>query len=124
MGAPVASAVRETPGKPLRRQGSAPALVRMSLEYTLPAAPPPAESSVTVRFAALHGAGPAGAGADDGGVLLGAWLVAGAEEPDGLLEVDAGSGVPWDWGWLGPHAVSRRVAAATAVVMTRPFLIG
>jgi len=32
MGAPVASAVRETPGKPLRRQGSEPEFVRMSLE--------------------------------------------------------------------------------------------
>jgi hypothetical protein len=72
----------------------------------------------------LQRAGPAGDGADDdgGGVLLGAWLVAGAEEPEGLLELDAGSGVPWDCGWLDPQAVSRSAAAATAVVMTTFFI--
>jgi hypothetical protein len=55
-------------------------------------------------------------------MLLGAWLVAGAEELEGLLELDAGSGVPWDCGWPGPQAVSRRAAAATAVVMTTFFI--
>jgi hypothetical protein len=78
-------------------------------------------------LAALQRDGPAGAadcdGDDDGGSLLGVWL-AGAEEAGGVLETGAGPGVPWDCGWLVPQAVSRRTAAATAVVMANPFLFG
>jgi hypothetical protein len=70
----------------------------------------------------LHSTGSAGAEDDGGGVLLGARLVAGAEELDGVLEVDAGPVVPWDCAWLGPQAVSRSAAAATAVVMTTFFI--
>jgi hypothetical protein len=52
----------------------------MSLEYTLPAAPPPAESEDTVRFAALHRDGPA----DDGGV---------ADDDAGVLAASLPAGV-------------------------------
>lgn len=78
-----------------------------------------------MQRAGLAGAADDGddAGDDDGGVL-GAWLVAGADEADGVLVTVAGPGVPWGCGWLGPHAVSRRAAAATAAVMANPFLIG
>jgi hypothetical protein len=99
----------------------------MSLEYTLPAAPPPAESEDTVRLAALHRDGPA----DDGGVadddddgVLAASLPAGVDVAGAALDVEAPAEVPWGCGWLGPQAVSRKAAAATAVVMASPFLNG
>jgi hypothetical protein len=93
----------------------------------LPAAPPPVESEDTVRLAALHSPRGADAGVADGGDaagVLGDWLAAGADEEAGALDVEAAPEVPWGCGWLGPQAVSRKAAAATAVVMANPFLIG
>lgn len=98
----------------------------MSLEYTLPAAPPPAESEDTVRFAALHRDGPADDGgvADDDAGVLAASLPAGVDVAGAALDVEAPAEVPRGCGWLGPQAVSRKAAAATAVVMASPFLNG
>ncbi|WP_082506825.1 hypothetical protein [Arthrobacter sp. Leaf337] len=78
-------------------------------------------------MAALHRDGPVDDGdvadEDDAGVLA-AWLPAGVDVAGGALEVEAPAEVPWGCGWLGPHAVSRKAAAATAVAMASPFLIG
>ncbi|MCY1240762.1 hypothetical protein D9M72_536240 [compost metagenome] len=92
----------------------------------LPAAPPPVESEDTVRLAALHSPCCADAGddGDDAAGVLGGWLADGADEAAGVLDVEAAPEVPWGCGWLGPQAVSRKAAAATAVVMANPFLIG
>ena len=57
--------------------------------------------------------------------------VAGAEDDvvaDGVADVlacplPAGDDVVWDCGWLGPHAVSNRAAAAAAVVIANPWEI-
>ena len=75
----------------------------------------------------MHPAGPADDGdvgdEDDAGVRA-AWLPVGVDVAGGALEVEAPAEVPWGCGWLGPQAVSRKAAAATAVVMASPFLIG
>lgn len=64
-----------------------------------------------------------GDGDDEAGALDG-WLSDGVDEADGVLDVEAVPEVPWGCGWLGPQAVSRKAAAATAVVMASPFFIG
>ncbi|WP_306632397.1 hypothetical protein [Arthrobacter sp. B1I2] len=74
--------------------------------------------------AVVPGAGDAGADvaggedAEDGGGVVDA-----GDEGDWLACPVAGGVVVWDCGWLAPHAVSSRAAAAAAVVMANPWEI-
>lgn len=82
----------------------------------LPAAPPPDESVLAVRFEAWHSGVPPAVGVDGaGGLLLGADVSLGAADEE-LLEGEAAGVVCCDCGWPGPHAVRRRAAPAAVTI--------
>ncbi len=86
----------------------------------LPAAPPPDESVLAVRFEAWHSGVSPAVGVDAAGGLLGGDVSLGAADEE-LLEGEAAGVVCCDCGWLGPQAVRRRTAPAA--VMTADTML-